>query len=97
MALLDDIKISLRVGTAALDGEIGDLIDAVKTELILSGILSAKVDDESDALIKRAVTLYCKANFGYNNPDAEKLQRSYDLLKSHLALSAEYTVAETEV
>ncbi len=43
-----------------------------------------------DPLIKRAIIVYVKANFGWNNPDAEKLQQSYDMLKCHLALSQEY-------
>jgi hypothetical protein len=43
-----------------------------------------------DPLIKRAIIIYVKANFGWNNPDAERLQQSYNMLKSHLALSQEY-------
>ncbi|HRC81346.1 MAG TPA: head-tail connector protein [Sedimentibacter sp.] len=43
-----------------------------------------------DSLIKRAIIIYVKANFGWNNPDAERLQQSYNMLKSHLALSQEY-------
>ena len=44
----------------------------------------------TDPLIKRAIIIYVKANFGWNNPDAERLQQSYNMLKSHLALSQEY-------
>lgn len=44
-----------------------------------------------DPLIKRAITIYVKAHFGWNNPDAEKLQQSYAMIKGHLALSQEYT------
>lgn len=49
-----------------------------------------------DPLIKRAIVVYIKANFGWNNPDAEKLQQSYNMLKIHLALSQEYTVEAVE-
>ena len=49
-----------------------------------------------DPLIKRAITIYVKAHFGWNNPDAERLQQSYDMLKCHLALSQEYTVEVVE-
>ena len=42
------------------------------------------------ALIKRAIILYCKANFGLDNKDSEKYNKSYDLLKQHLALSGDY-------
>lgn len=47
-----------------------------------------------DSLIKRAITLYVKANFGWDNPDAERLQQSYLMLKQHLSLSGDYNVVE---
>ena len=87
-----DIKTALRISTnnTAFDSEIADLIDAARADLMLAGILPAKVNDDNDPLIKRAITVYVKANFGWNNPDAERLQQSYDMLKCHLALSQEY-------
>lgn len=91
MALLDDIKLTLRISNTAFDSEITDLISAARSDLKLSGVLESKVNDDTDPLIKRAVVVYCKANFGWNNPDAERLQQSYNMLKSHLALSQEYT------
>ena len=89
-----DIKTALRISinNTAFDSEIADLIDAARADLMLAGILPAKANDDNDPLIKRAITVYVKANFGWNNPDAERLQQSYDMLKSHLALSQEYTV-----
>ena len=80
------------ISNTAFDGEITDLISAARSDLKLSGVLESKVNDDTDALIKRAIVVYCKANFGWNNPDAEKLQQSYDMLKMHLSLSQEYTV-----
>lgn len=47
-----------------------------------------------DVLIQRAITLYVKANFGWDNPDAERLQQSYLMLKQHLSLSGDYNVVE---
>lgn len=43
-----------------------------------------------DPLIKRAIILYGKANYGWNNSDAERLQGAYVMLKQHLSLSADY-------
>ncbi len=91
MPILDDIKIALRISNTAYDSEIDDLISAARADLRLSGILESKVDDDTDPLIKRAITVYVKAHFGWNNPDAEKLQQSYAMIKGHLALSQEYT------
>lgn len=94
--MLQDIKDALRVSGDDLDTEILDLIDAAKADLILSGIHKDKVVD-TDPLIKRAITVYCKANFGYEDPKlSERFQESYTSLKHHLTLSSEYTVGDTE-
>ena len=85
--LLTDIKDALRVSGTDLDSEIGDLISASISDLILSGIVNYDTDDP---LIKRAVVLYCKANFGWDNPEADRFQKSYDMLKAHLTMSADY-------
>ncbi len=93
MALLDDVKNVLRVSGNDLDTEVADLISAAQTDLILSGILATKATSTTDPLIRRAVVVYCKANFGWDNPEADRFQKSYDSLKQHLCLSQEYTVA----
>lgn len=98
MAILNDAKIALRVNNTAFDAEIQDLIDAARQDLILAGIIPSKANDDTDPLIKRAIITYCKANFGYDNPDADRLQKSYDMLKMHLTLAEDYnsyTVAFT--
>ncbi|MHC1696450.1 MAG: DNA-packaging protein [Eubacteriales bacterium] len=89
MALLDDVKLALRASGTELDSEMTDLISAASADLTLAGILPAKISTP-DALIKRAITVYCKANFGWDNTEAERLQQSYELLKAHLASSTEY-------
>jgi uncharacterized phage protein (predicted DNA packaging) len=90
--LLDDIKTMLRISQLnfAFDSEINDLIEAARHDLILSGVSSEKANDESDPLIRRAVSTYAKANFGWDNPDVDRLQKSYDLLKMHLSLAGDY-------
>lgn len=91
--LLDDARQALRIKTKILDNEIQDLIDAAKSDLMLSGVLQAKINNESnDPLIKRAIILYCKANFGLDNLESDKYQAAYNSLKTHLTLSIEYTV-----
>lgn len=91
--MLEDAKGALRIDGDDLDMEIQDLIDAAKADLQLSGVHSTKIVD-TDPLIKRAVIVYCKANFGYEDPKlTERFQASYTSLKHHLTLSAEYTEA----
>lgn len=89
MAILDDVKAALRIAatTTAFNAELTDLIAAAQADLALGGVV---VTDITDALYKRAVITYCKAYFGYDNPDADRLVRAYDMLKTHLALSVDY-------
>ena len=92
MALIDDVKNVLKESGADSTTEIQDLIDAAKLDLVLTGLNVLKVA-ETDMLIKRAINLYCKANFSYEDPKiAERFEKQYESLKIHLALSAEYTV-----
>lgn len=95
MPLLDAVKKRLRISSSAFDDEVQDLIDAAKADLVLSGVGETKIID-TDPLIKRAVVVYCKAHFGWNNPDADRLQRSYEMLKEHLALAGDYQTAVDE-
>jgi uncharacterized phage protein (predicted DNA packaging) len=90
--LIIDCKTALRISTnnELIVGEIEDLISAARQDLILSGILPSKANNDNDPLIKRAIIIYCKANYGFDNPDSEKLQNSYNLLKASLALSSDY-------
>ena len=92
--MLEDVKNALRVNGEDSDNEILDLIESAKADLILSGVNKEKIVD-TDPLIKRAIIVYCKANFGYENPKlSERFQQSYISLKHHLTLSAEYTVGD---
>ncbi len=88
--MLENIKKSLRITNSAFDDEIQDLIDSAMADLFISGIINYT---DNDILILRAVTIYCKANFGYNE-NSERFQNSYDLLKTHLALSGDYSATE---
>lgn len=87
-----DVRRDLRLNHTHHDSEIADLIRAARADLIIvGGILASKVEDETDALTRRAIKLYVKAEFGLENTDAEKFRASYEALKNHLMLSDEYT------
>jgi hypothetical protein len=87
MALIDDVKATLRVNSNTQDIEIENLITACMSDLALAGVTE---ENQTDPLIKRAIILYVKTHFGYDNPDFERLQQSYLLLKTHLLLSQDY-------
>ncbi len=86
MPLIDIVKKSLRINTNAFDDELTNIIDSCKIDLELAGVNNIV---ETDPLIQRAVILYAKYNFGYND-NSEKIQAAYDMLKNALALSAKY-------
>ena len=89
MALIDDVKIALRISAtnSSFNTEINDLISAAQRDLLVAGI---KVTDTADPLNKRAIVTYCKAYFGYDNPEAERFEKAYNAIKLHLMLSSEY-------
>lgn len=94
--MLEAVKTSLRVNGTDLNEEIQDLIEAAESDLVLSGVIKEKIV-ETDPLIKRAVIIYCKAHFGYEDVKmSERFEQSYISLKQHLTLSQEYLVGGVE-
>ena len=88
MALIDDVKLSLRIRNVAYDKEIEDLIDICKADLTIAGV---QVVDEIEPLTAQAIKLYCKGNFGYDE-NSEKFQQAYESLKIVMALASDYKV-----
>ncbi|WMJ84470.1 head-tail connector protein [Oscillospiraceae bacterium LTW-04] len=88
-AILDVVKLALRITTGYFDAELTDLIDAAQADLTLCGVNAAEKQD--DPLIKRAVVLYCKAHFGADD-NAGRYQQSYDMLKGSLMIAGDYRV-----
>ena len=92
--MLEDVKQALRITNKAYDGEVQDLIDAALADLYQSGVFidieEFRQSDTTDPLIKRAIITYCKAHFGYDNPDSERLNEAYIMLKQHLSLYSDY-------
>lgn len=78
---------ALRISNTAYNNEIKNLIDACKSDLETSGVApSYFLEANYRALIKQAIITYCKAQFGYDNQDATRLNESYELLKQKLAI-----------
>jgi len=90
--LLDEVKTALRISAdnTVFDSEIVTLIDAARLDLIQAGVKPDKVENTDDALIKRAIITYCKAHFGYDNPEADRFNDAYVMLKQHLCLYGDY-------
>lgn len=112
MSLLEDVKVALRVGHDATDSEIADLITAAVFDIANKGISttwlgtdpfdpSFSIEDIDEAALpvmaKRAIVTYAKANYGYDNDEAERLGKSYDSILCSLGNSRFNAVYETEV
>lgn len=99
MTLLADMKTALRVTSDAFDSEVEALIGAALYDMERVGVDPAlldadTLDDEPNLFVKRAVTAYCKAHFGYDNAEADRFDDSYrrivcDLLNSSVNIAAE--------
>lgn len=87
--MLEKVKLALRIKNYNLDDEINDLIESCKIDLAISGVKKIQI---IDPIIQRAIIIYCKANFGLDNKDSDKYQRSYELLKQSLCLCGDYNV-----
>lgn len=91
--LIDKVKTALRIAVNDYDAEIQDLIEAGLKDLGIVDIRAELLTDENTApLIERAVTTYCKANFGYLAIDQyQKFKASYDEQKAQLLMNSAYT------
>ena len=85
--MLEKVKLALRITTDAFDREIQDLIDAALADLGIAGVTTIT---ETDPLIVRAVTTFCRVNFGQPD-DYDKLKYSYDEQKAQLQVATGYT------
>lgn len=85
--MLEKVKLALRIVTTAFDSEINDLIAAALADLGLAGVTTLT---ETDPLIIRAVTTYCRLHFGQPD-DYDRLKGSYDEQKAQLMMATGYT------
>lgn len=85
-------KLRISSKAAAITQEIEDCIEACKRDMQQVGINNL---DETDALIIQAITIYCKAEFGYSEK-AQQFRQSYESLKLALSLMEEYQKQPTE-
>lgn len=83
------------VETARLkDEEIKMLIQAGIADLKRQGIKAS--EDTEDSLIKSAIVMFVKANFGnVDIKEKELAQRTYSLLCANLGLSEDYKVGDS--
>lgn len=90
MAILDDVKLALRIVDTEFDSELTTLISASLLDLGIAGVNGEQVSVDN-ALVNRAIVTYCKMNFG--QPDEyDRLKRSYDEQKAQMSMATGYTI-----
>ena len=98
MTLFEKVKLALRLRSAAFDAEITGLIAAAIEDLRMFGvsvpdyvITPSEIVTETSTIpppvdkprVERAIILYCKWQFGYNN-NVEGFMRAYESHKLSL-------------
>ena len=76
------------------DEEIADLVSAARSALVAGGVSKSKAERDDDASVRVAIKTYVKANFGMDNPDAERLMRSFAEMLCRMAGSTEHSTEE---
>ena len=90
MLTVEDMRVHLRVTGDSMDTEIKFLMDGALADMERVGI-DVYAAEYAENLMNIAVVSYCKANFGFDNPDAPLYEMRYrqtvcDLLNSKASL-----------
>lgn len=96
--LLDACRAALRIPVFVndYDEEISDVIEAARAELVAGGVSEDKAHDDSDGRVRLAIKVYVKANFGMDNPDAEKFMRSFETMLTSMSGDSAYNGGDAE-
>jgi len=92
MAMLDTVKLAMRIANTAYDSEISSLIEAACKDIGIVGV--SVTSDTDDALLTRAIITYTRLNFGTPD-DYDHLKASYDEQKAQLITATGYGGALT--
>lgn len=90
-ALVASAKTWLRITSSTVEDEIKQVMEACLIDLKNAGVVTI---DPDDAMIKQALKLHLKSQFGYDS-EADRFGQSYEFLKNSLALSGDYNVEES--
>lgn len=81
MALLDDVRVCLRVVSELTDVEIEANIAAAKADMLRCGVHDELLDESTmNPIVKQAIICFVKAQYGYDNAEADRFMASYKML-----------------
>lgn len=79
MALLDEMRVRLRVSTDMTDSEIEGEIYAAIADMHRVGVKDELLYARNPSpLVKHAIAMYCKAYYGYDNSEREQFVQAYE-------------------
>ena len=89
MAIIDKVKLALRISHTALDSDILDTIQTARLELIRAGVLEEKANSD-DELINMAIKTYCLSAYCNDKKMAERYDESFKYQLDNLRKSSGY-------
>ena len=97
MAMLDKVKLALRITHSKLDSEINENIDAAKEELERAGVpRDVATDPEKYTLVARAIKTYCQSMAALDQTQADKYMNSFKYQADNLRKSSLYGGTEDD-
>ena len=91
MAMLDKVKLALRITHSKLDSEINENIDAAKEELERAGVpRDIATEPEKYPLVARAIKTYCQSMAALDQTQADKYMNSFKYQADNLRKSSLY-------
>ncbi len=98
-SLYDSVRDAVRVSSTMYDSEVYDIIAAAIDDMLTKGVSPLWMGEDIDALpalVKQAVVVYAKANFGFDmdNDEADRFQKSYDSIVCTILNSSHNVVYE---
>ena len=73
--LFTAVKTALRVSHDRLDGEIQDMIDAARADMVRAGVSEEAASEEENPLVRDAVKVYCLMRF---TTDTDRYNRFFE-------------------
>ena len=90
MAILDDVKIRLRISHSKLDSDLSATIEAARHELVRVGVYAEAASSDTDPLIVEAIKTYCQYGFTDDMKEKDGYWNSWTTQVDGLRKSAKY-------
>lgn len=95
---IEKIRRRMRLTTKTLDGEISDMIEECREQMVRLGIIRPKAEDETDMLILGAVRLFCDWKFPqYGNTSKDQAKADWEQCIDELRKTTGYAMEVEEI